>query len=1015
MKKIWYFIIPSALFVVAIIVLFSAFNRKLDKREKSSVEVQEEEKIVSPPFLELEDTKWTDSLLANMSLDEKIGQLFMVAAYSNRTAAHEAEISKLITENHIGGLIFMQGGPLRQVRLNNLYQSKAKIPLLMSIDGEWGLSMRLDSTIVFPRQMSLGAIQDDSLIYQMGAELGRQSRRIGLHVNFAPVIDVNNNPRNPVIGNRAFGEDKEMVSRKGILLMKGQQDQRVLATAKHFPGHGDTDSDSHKTLPVINHPRSRLDSIELYPFKRLIDKGIGSIMVAHLYIPALDSTPNTASTLSKYIVDTLLKQELDFKGLVFTDALNMKGVADYFKPGELEYRAFLAGNDVLLFAEDVPAASALIKKAIQKNEVSEEELNNRVRKILLTKQWAGLDNYTPVESAGLMSDLNNEQADLLNRRLIKASLTLLQNKNNLLPLKKLDTLKIAAVNFGLSREGEFQENLKLYTEVSTFGLASGSSKAQADVMIRKLDEFNLVIVNINGTNSRTSSRFGLPTQAPEFIRNLISSGKKVVVNIAANPYILEFMPGVENADAIIVSYDDNKHSRTYSAQGIFGGVEFTGKLPVSIMPHFKYGMGVNTSKTRLGYSTPREAGLDPSILTKVDEVVNEGLREGAFPGAQVLVARNGLVVYNKTYGHHTYAKARPVASDDLFDIASLTKIIGTIPALMDLSMQGKLELDRTLGDYLPEVKGTNKERLIIREILAHQAGLKSWIPFYLSTLSNGTYKSGIFNTSQSEEYPTQVAKNLFIRKGWEDTIFQKIIESEVKNPGTYVYSDLGYYLLQKVVERKSGMKLNELMEKDFYRPLGMNFTTYLPLEKFDNSKVVPTENDRIFRKQLVDGFVHDQGAAMLGGVAGHAGLFSNANDLAKMMQMFLQGGSYGGVQYIPAQTVDDFTRQQYCEESTDANRRGAGFDRPEPLTGGPVCVAASDASFGHSGFTGTLAWADPVSDIIYIFLSNRVHPNAENLKLNRLNIRTRIQEIVYEAQINNNTQSSSPFYQFNKL
>lgn len=946
-----------------------------------------------PPFY-LKNTVWADSVFKTLSPDERIAQLFMVAAYSNKDKNHFDDIKELIDKYKIGGLIFFQGGPVRQAVQTNCYQSCSKVPLFVAIDAEWGLAMRLDSTTKFPRQMTLGAIQNDSLVYEMGKEIARQCKRMGMQINFAPVVDINNNPLNPVISNRSFGEDKYNVTKKALMYMKGMQDNFVLANAKHFPGHGDTDSDSHKTLPTVKASRNRLDTLELYPFKELFSQGLGSIMVAHLSIPALDTTKNQASTLTKSIVTGLLKDTLGFKGLIFTDALNMKGVSKFYKPGEVDVKALIAGNDVLLFAEDVPTAIAEIKKAIERKEISQEEIDKRCMKILLAKQWSGLNQHQKIKIKNLYVDLNTKKADLINRKLTQASLTLLQNKNNIIPLQNLDTLKIASVSLGYKEMNSFQTTLSNYAPVKHFGIDKDAKQFMFDSLLSQLKNYNRIIVHLNNTNNRPDKDFGITSQSKLFLKALMKQNS-VVINIAANPYILAKIDSLELADAVLMSYEDNEYSATYSAQLIFGGIAASGKLPISV-GKYKVGTGIDTKTIRFKYTIPEELGIDSKLLNKIDTIALKGVKDKIYPGCQIMVVKKGNVIYQKSFGYHTYENKTKVKSDDLYDIASITKIAASTASIMKLKDENKIKLDEHLCYYLPYLEGSNKQNIVIREMLTHQAGLKDWIPFWMKTVNkDGTYKEGIYNTTPNDFYTKQVAKNLYINTNYEDTIYKRIIESPVKDAGKYLYSDLGYYFLKQIIEKQTGMKENDFVQKSFYAPLGLTTMGYMPTERFALNKIVPTEFDAKFRKQLVHGYVHDQGAAMLGGVGGHAGLFSNANDLAVMMQLFMNKGEYGGVRYFDTATVSEFTKCQYCTD----NRRALGFDKPETNSEktSPVCGCVSYLSFGHAGFTGTLAWADPASDLIYIFLSNRVYPDAEDNKLAKSGIRTKIQEMIYEV------------------
>ncbi|HEX8517162.1 MAG TPA: glycoside hydrolase family 3 N-terminal domain-containing protein [Bacteroidia bacterium] len=947
-----------------------------------------------PPFYG-KNTRWADSVFKTLSPDERIAQLFMVAAYSNRDKAHLKEIKTLVDTYKIGGLIFFQGGPVRQAILSNCYQSCSKVPLLISMDAEWGLAMRLDSTTKFPRQMTLGAIQDDSLIYQMGVEIARQTQRLGMQVNFAPDIDINNNPLNPVIGSRSFGEDKYNVTRKSMMYMKGMQDNHVLACGKHFPGHGDTDSDSHKTLPTIKSSRARLDTLELFPFKELIKNGLGSMMVAHLSIPALDTTRNQASTLTKKIVTGLLQDTLGFKGLIFTDALNMKGVSKFYKPGEVDVKAVLAGNDVLLFPEDVPTGIREIKAAIERGELSQEEIDRRCMKILLVKQWAGLDKSSKVKLKNLYNDLNTKQAEVLNRKLTEASLTLLQNKNNIIPLQGLDTLRIASLSLGHKEINLFQSTLENYAAVTHFGIDKEAKPAAFDTVLTKLKDFNLVVIHINNTNNKPDKDFGLMPKEKSMISALLKQNR-VIINVSANPYILSRMDSIHLADAIIMSYEDNDNSRSLAAQLIFGGVGASGRLPVTASNYFKVGTGMDTKPVRFKYVMPEEIGANTKSLNKIDSIAMKGIKDKVFPGCQILAAKDGKIFYQKSFGYHTYENKIKVKNTDVYDIASITKIASSTLSLMKLKDEGKVNPDERLCFYLPELEGTNKQNIIIREMMAHQSGLRDWIPFWTKTVQKtGEYKPGIYNKTQNDFYTKRVAENLFISKTYEDSIYKQINESPVKEPGKYLYSDLGYYYIKRIIEKQAGKEQDKYVHDVFYAPLGLTTMTYKPRECLDLNRIVPTEFDAKFRKQQVHGDVHDQGAAMLGGVGGHAGLFSNSNDLAVIMQLFMDNGVYGGKRYIDSNTVENFTKCQYCFE----NRRGLGFDKPEMTAGkeSPVCLCVAPESFGHAGFTGTLAWADPVSGIVYIFLSNRVYPDAEDNKLSKSGIRGKVHQLLYDA------------------
>lgn len=946
----------------------------------------------SPSFLAVK-SGWADSVFNSLTPDERIAQLFMVAAYSDKDQTHYTEIANLVQNYKIGGLIFFKGTPYKQAVLTNHYQSLAKTPLMIAIDGEWGLSMRLDSTVVYPRQMMLGAIQNDKLIYEMGKQIAEQCKVLGIHVNFAPVIDVNNNSKNPVINNRSFGEIKEHVAKLGIAYMKGMQDQKVMACGKHFPGHGDTDMDSHLSLPAINHDFARLDSLELYPFKGLIEEGLASMMVAHLFIPSLDPTPNQASTLSSKIVNGLLKDSLGFEGLIFTDALNMQGVASYYEPGEVDVKAVLAGNDVLLFAQDVPLAITKIKEAIQKGQITQEEIDQRCLKILRAKEWCGLNNYKPIDTKNLFEKLNLYKSDVLNRQLAKESITLILNQNNELPLKRLDTLKVAYLNIGGTKTNLFFETISRYAKVDQLQIPRALSSSEEDELIEQCANYDKIIVGFHRTNSDPKKNFGVTIQSIE-IFNEISQNTSVTGVLFGNAYALEKFGDLNKTAAFVVAYQDTDYTNEQAAQLIFGGIIPKGKLPVSGSVSFPAGTGLTyTSTTRLAFVLPEEIGISSEKLLKVDSLAMAGIRIKAYPGCQIIGIKNGHVFYDKVFGHHTYDRSREVKKTDLYDLASITKIAATTISLVKMTQDGLIDIDKPLTKYIPDiVDSTPYQNMVIRRMLAHEAGLRDWIPFYTKTLLNGKPDSSIYSFTPDAAHPNKVADNLFISADFDTAIFNRIISTPLGKK-TYKYSDLGYYFLREIIFRQTGKTVDQYAYENFYKPMELHTMGYNPLNHFSKDQITPTEKDTVFRNQLIHGTVHDQGAAMLGGVGGHAGLFSNALDLATLMYMLINDGNYGGVNYLNKDTLADFTRQQYSD-----NRRGAGFDKPvRSLDGGPTCNKVSLSSFGHSGFTGTITWADPEHKIVYVFLSNRCYPIAENPLLLKEGIRVSIQDVLYQA------------------
>lgn len=922
-----------------------------------------------------------------MTIDEKIGQLFMVAAYSNKGEAHVKSVEDLISKYHIGGLIFFQGTAHKQLALTNYYQSMSKTPLFIGIDGEWGLNMRLKDTRKYPYSMTLGSLQSDSLIYEMGVEIGKECKAMGIHINFAPVADVNSNPKNPIINFRSFGENKDLVARYSLAYGKGMQDQGVMACAKHFPGHGDTDKDSHKSLPKLNHSKARLDSIELYPFKYLFDNGIMSTMVAHINIPSVDNRKNRAASISDKVVKDILRKELGFKGLSFTDALNMKGVSSYYPAGELELIAYEAGNDILLFPENIPSAVKKIKKAISSGRLSMTDLNNRIRKILVYKKWCGLDTYKAPIDKNLDAVLHSKKGNEIIESIAKNSICLVSNEGGILPLSN-DNTKTATVVIGKHNKSYFLDEIDNKIESTRYFLSRNTTSSKAAVLKSKLSKYKRVIFSFQESKIWSTVSFGYNSEVYKLV-NSISSTKESVVVAFANPYILKRLPKCPN---ILVAYQDDKPFQKSAAQIVLGSFKAKGKLPVSA-GKYKSGSGVvhSSINNTLPFSNLAIEGLKENMDNRIQMVLQKVVSSHAAPGGQVLVARNGKIVYQQAFGYHTYSKNKPVELTDLYDLASITKIAATTMSIMRLYEQGKLKLTDPLSKHLPILKGTNKQYITIADVMLHQARLKPWIPFYLGTLDQ---KEEIYDSTDASNHNVCVANCMFIDSSYKDSIISQILESPLNPRKKYKYSDLGFILFKYMIENITKMPFENYVQQNFYGPLNMENTGFKPLQRFCKNDLVPTENDTLFRDQLLRGYVHDPACAMLGGVAGHAGIYSNTTDLAILLQMLLNGGQYNGNRYFKKSTVQLFTSYKGYN-----SRRAYGFDKPDYNSKriSPAGKLASSRTFGHTGFTGTCVWADPKYNLIYIFLSNRIHPDQENRTLIRKNFRTEIQDIIYES------------------
>ncbi|MCU0399972.1 MAG: serine hydrolase [Algoriphagus sp.] len=934
---------------------------------------------------------WVDSVFNAMTFEERLGQLFMVAAYSNKDQKHIDEISKLVKEENLGGLIFFQGGPNRQARLTNYYQAQAKTPLMIAMDAEWGIGMRLDSVLNFPKAMTLGAVQDTQLIYEMGSEIARQFKELGMHVNFAPVVDVNSNPLNPVIGYRAFGENKDRVTQRAVAYMKGLQENGIIANAKHFPGHGDTETDSHYDLPVIKHAEKRIWDIDLYPYQTLFRENLMSVMVAHLNVPSLDNGANIPTSLSKPVVTDLLQNRMNFQGLIFTDALNMKGVANFSRPGEVDLKALLAGNDVLLYSQDVTKAKALIKDAVAQGMISENEINRRVKKILKAKYWAGLNEYRPLDTYKIADRITTEKTKEVVEKLYADAITVASNKDDLLPFKQLDMKKIASLTIG--DEGKaFSQYLNKYFAIDHFTIPKAANETTHYNLMKQLEDYDVVVIGMMGITNSPQRAFGVAPGDVELIRNL-EKRQQVVTVLFGNAYAASALEGMGH---VVLAYENNSTTQQLVPQVLFGGRPGKGILPVTVGGQFSHGVGGYLADAgRLSYGVPESVGLDSKKLDKIDEVAKQMIQMQAAPGANVLVVKNGKVVFERSYGYLDYQQSVAVTPETVYDLASITKVLATTQAVMFLHSRGELDMNKTLGDYLPELKGTNKAPLVLKDVLAHEAGLKAFIPHFFHTVQDGQWKPTYYQASSGPGFTRPVSNDMFAMDALRDSIWHWTVKSELlPKPNKYVYSDLTMYFMQAVVEQIVNQPLDEFVDQIFYSPLGLKTLTFNPAQKMPIERIAPTENDVAFRKRQIQGYVHDPGAAMYGGVAGHAGLFGTANDLAVMMQLMLNKGSYGEVSLIKPETIEAFTKRQ-----SHMSRRGWGWDKPEPEKGkgGSAGKLAPKSTFGHTGFTGTCVWADPENDLIYVFLSNRVHPNGGNNKLLDANIRTQIHDLIYEA------------------
>ncbi len=992
---------------LALVVLLCFATAKVDAKRQPNLLSKVDKKAMN---------SWVNKTFNAMTPDERIAQLFVMSV-DPRAKNVDATVKKLVSENKVGGLIYSQSDIKSQAEVTNLAQSLTQVPLMITLDAEWGLSMRLDDAPKFPHNLCLGAIGDDLLFYQYGLEIARECRRVGVNVNFAPVLDVIDRV-NTVLGTRAYGSDPETVARHGIAFARGLEDGGVLSVAKHFPGHGSTMADSHKTLPIVDKSMKELSLYDFVPFRRYIDAGLGATLTAHLYIPAIDKE-KIPGTMSKKYVTGLLQNKMGFQGLIFTDALNMEGAKAV--KGSVCVNALLAGNDVLLMPLQVESELQAIKEAVSRGKLKQKVIDERCKKILRYKYALGLNTAQHVNMTNIVSDVNAPHADVLKRQMTANSITVMRNEKNILPIRNLAARHIAVVTMGNDNDLEsvFQRRCANYAETDAFVFNAQKSATELE---RKLKDgaYNVIIISIAKDNPAY-------VKAAKYIA---SHFRNVIVAIMANPEKLDRY-GTLLADtyvtASLLAYDNSTVSEDYLAQTIFGGNAAKGILPIDVKTgkkggELKAGTGIHYKADRLGYTIPAEVGFSHILAAKIDSICNYGVQQHAFPGCQVVVARHGKVIYNRAFGEIAYGTDIPVTVNTLFGLASVSKATGTLSCVMKLYDDGKFKLEDKAGDFISDMKAaTDKAHITFRDLLYHETGmppsLSMWemmydkstysgalitgVPDNLHTIKimNGAYghkhaklRTDILSTTKTDKFNIPIANGIWGGKITYDSIMKRIYNQPLGEK-RYLYSCLNFCLLANAVESISGLPLNYYANNNIFAPLGAYHTMYRPLTKFAESEIAYTEQDTYLRRQHIHGYVHDEVAAFSGGVQGNAGLFSNANDLAKLLQMWLNGGTYGGQRFYKVSTVETFTTQK-----SPNSHRGLGFDKP--VVSNPdassTCPEASPETFGHTGFTGTCFWVDPKNDMIYVFLSNRVSPTRNNPNFGRVSARSHIQSLLYK-------------------
>ncbi len=944
-------------------------------------------------------SNWVDSVLQTMSLESKIGQLFIIRSYAKPSETQSKEVQSLIQNYHVGGVCFFKGTIPVLTEMINQYQSWSGIPLMMSMDAEWGIGMRMTDGFSFPKNMTLGAIRDNRLIYFMAREMATQLKDAGIHMNFAPVLDINNNLLNPVINERSFSSSRKNVIAKSFAYMRGLEDGGILSCLKHFPGHGDTEVDSHADLPILSHSRKHLDSLELYPFRTLLHYQPAAVMVAHLNIPSLDSAANIPSTLSPAIVETILRKQYHYNGLIITDALEMKGVTKYFSAGDIALKALQAGNDILLLSEDIPAAIDRLKTAILTGELIEPELNKKVRRILNAKYQLGLNAFKPVTLDSAWFKRSWIKTNTLNEILYRKSVTLVRDYEKMVPIRTIPK-EIVCISVNSDTGNTFQKRIKDFTNAKYYSITA--AEHWNPELKDAVNSADLVIISIHKLNYQQSKQYGISTEIIAVL-NEITDLKKSVFCVFGCPYVSMYLP---DKSSLLLSYEEKEMTQDLMAQLLFGTDQIEGQAPVDVGNVLVQGEGyLRPTLMRLGYCSPEMQNINSDTLKLIDSLVYDLISQKAAPGCQVLIAKNNHIVFNKSYGFFNYDSIISVDDHTLYDLASLTKIICTAPVLMSLDDQNKIDLTKRFSDYLPEFEDSNKKELTLHDFLTHQGRLLAWIPFYKSTLLSpdtlNILDTSYYSKVATLQFNIPVCDSMYLRSDFRDSIYIKILNSKLLDEKRYLYSDLGFYFIPKLISKLKGIGLEPYFIKNFVKPLSLRFTAFNPLSKhFDKNKIPPTENDQYFRHKTIQGYVHDMGAAMMGGISGHAGLFANAHDVAVMMQLVLNSGTYGGQEYIGSETVIKFTTRD-----KEFNRRALLFDLPEldeALSNGYVSSLASKKTYGHQGFTGTCVWVDPENKLLFVFLSNRTYPDGKINLLHKNRYRTKIQDIIYKSLFSQN-------------
>lgn len=950
--------------------------------------------------------QWVNSQIEQMTLKQRIGQLFIHTIEPSVLQRNKDRIRSEIKEYAIGGILFSSGKADKQVQLTNLAQKWSHIPLLITFDGEWGLTMRLKDMPVFPKNRILGCISNDSLIYKYGKEVARELKEVGVHVNFAPVADIDNNPDNPVINVRSFGSNPQEVGRKVAAYIKGLQDGGIMAVCKHFPGHGDTNVDSHKALPILKFDRQRLDSIELYPFRKGIEAGVAGIMAGHLQVPELSDRP---ASVSQSIISNTLRQELKFGGLVFTDALEMKGIAEH--SDNVCVDALLAGNDMLLVPRNLKKSMSSVLQAVKDKQISEKLIEEKCRKVLTYKYALGLTTTPYINEIEINKRICTEEAARLSEELSQAAVTVLKDSAEMLPLNAtLSENALLSISPSLAKAYPFYHQLKESIPVSWIHAHPDS----INTIRERLRPVQQVIISIH---QKDYCKY-IP-----LIDELAKDKPVAIAYFTEQDSLSKAQSILNHASAVVLAHTDTEKLQHYVADVMTGKNKADGKLSVDIGNKWKSGTGITIDPEHPYSYRPEDFGMNSTTLSQIDNIAQEGIKDKAYPGCHILILKEGYPIYNKCFGTFTYSSQREIRENDLFDLASVSKVAGTLLAVMKLYDEGRFGLTDKISKYVSWLQNTDKKNITIEELLFHESGLPAYLNFYEEAIDKKALRSELIKKKRdaihriqidenqfvpaiipfkkefvsphkSQTYSIRLSDSLYLNPAFHQLMRHKIAQAPLKGH-SYRYSCINFMLLKEMVESLSATSMDTYLDSIFYKPMGLTHTTYNPTKRFDKNRILPTSARDFVRRIPLQGEVNDEAAAFWGGVSGNAGLFSTAHDVATLFQMLLDKGMCGDRRYLSRATCDLFLNMK-----SKNSRRGLGFDKPDTNKpdSSPCAPEAPASVFGHTGFTGTAVWADPDNELIFIFLSNRTYPTAfDHKNILKDNIRPRMQQVMYHA------------------